>query len=110
MRRYIKTRTVEDIKKIVEEKFWWINTDLYEKEGNDHIVIGWYNGYYKYGKVLYNTFNGCFTVYDQKNNIVANHLSEELDNEAWYREILDVFYIAEQPIIHTNPTGLNLQI
>ncbi len=110
MVRYIKHRSVEEIKKLVEEKFWWINTELHDTKGHDHIVIGWYNGHHKYGKVLYNTFNGNFVVYDKKNNVVATHLSDELDNEAWYRELLDLFYIAEQPIIPTNPTGLNLQI
>lgn len=110
MAKYIKRRTLPEIKKIVEDKFWWINTELHDTKGHDHIAIGWYNGFYKYGKVLYNTFNGCFIVYDKKNNVVATHLSEELDNEAWYKEILDVFYISEAPIIPTNQTGLNLQI
>jgi len=110
MAKYTKHRSVEEIKKIVEGKLWWINTELYDTKGHDYIVIGWHNGFHKYGKVIYNTFNGCFIVYDKKNNVVANHLSEELDNEAWYKEILEVFYIAEQPIIPTNPTGLNLQI
>lgn len=111
MKRYLKQRPLKDIKTLVEQKLWWINTEEYEKHGSDYIVIGWFNEKHRFGKVMYNTFNGNFIVYDQKNNIVANHLSDELDQEPWYQEILEMFYITEEvPNIINNPMGLNLQL
>lgn len=44
-------------------------------------------------QISYNTTNGHFFVYEPlSNEPIATHLSKELDNEDWYKEILDLFY------------------
>lgn len=43
--------------------------------------------------IQYNTTNGQFMVYNGfTSKLLASHLSEELDSEEWYKELLNTFY------------------
>jgi hypothetical protein len=88
MEKYKGTRSVEKIIKLAKEKGYVIDKAMYE-EGSDHIFLK------KDTKsITINTFNGWFYVYDlnQNRKVIAAHFSDELDNEKWYQEILDLIY------------------
>lgn len=61
------------------------------QKGGDWIM---YRGefYKKPVSIAVNVCNGWFFVYHMNGDLLASHLSTELDNEEWYANLLNVIY------------------
>ncbi|AZO95258.1 hypothetical protein [Halocella sp. SP3-1] len=88
MEKFKGKRKLEDVGENAKKNGYRIDTTDFHKKGSDYIYLT-----NKDRRIAYNTFNGSFMIYDSKGKCIANHKSEELDNEDWYQEILDMFYV-----------------
>lgn len=88
MKSFEGKRDFETIIKNAEKKGYTVDKERFEKNGIDHIFL-----INEDHKIAYNVCNGGFMIFDVKGNFLASHMSENLDNEEWYQEILEMFYI-----------------
>ena len=88
MKKFKGNRKLNKIIDIAKSKGYWVNTAGFDNKGNDYIYLT-----NETRRIAYNTFNGGFMIYDNEGKCIANHKSDELDNEDWYLEILKMFYI-----------------
>jgi hypothetical protein len=92
MKEFKGKRNLDEIIKTAKEKSWEVDTEGFDK-GGDWIWIRDIKG--RMLQIVYNTFNGHFKVYaPHSEKPIATHISENLDNETWYNELLDMFYIS----------------
>ena len=88
MKKFKRIRKLDKIIDIAKNKGYSIDTTDFDNKGNDYIYLT-----NETRRIAYNTFNGCFMIYDNEGKCIANHKSDELDNEKWYQKILEMFYI-----------------
>jgi hypothetical protein len=88
MKQFKGRRKLDEIKQIAIQNGWKVN-DFNFKQGSDFLHFD------KDSKTIaFNTFNGQFHVLDRlSDTVIGTHLSENLDNEKWYSDILDMFYV-----------------
>lgn len=91
MKKFKGNRAFEDILKRADESGWEIDTTEFDDNGSDWIwVIDTEN---RMLQIKFNTTNGHFFVWNPTSEKpVATHLSTKFENEAWYNEILELFY------------------
>lgn len=90
MKQYKGNRKYEDVCGLMKDKGMQVDTRDFDKGGDFVNFIGvWENLPLT---IALNTFNGQFIVFDTLGERLATHMSEELDEERWYSELLDVFY------------------
>lgn len=91
MKKFKGNRRFDDIISLAEQDGWEVDTDVFNEGGDSIWVRDMFN---RILQIRFNTFNGHFFVYSPiSDKPIATHLSSELDNEEWYQEILDLFYI-----------------
>ena len=94
MRKFSGCRALDDIMKDVKLKGMEVNTKDYDNGGD---CVSFYGDWHSMKLlIIFNTFNGKFLIHSMiTGEMVATNMSEELDNEDWYTEILNVFYKAQ---------------
>lgn len=98
MRKFKGNRNLDDVISIAKKEGWEVDTEKFDKTGSDWIYLRDMFGEVKSNdgmptQVAYNTTNGHFFVYTPfQEKAVASHKSAELDNEGWYKALLDMFY------------------
>lgn len=93
MKTFKGTRTLEEITKIASDNQWSVDMRRYN-QGSDYITL--YDEKDEMLTILYNTFNGQFSVFSsisKDDKPIATHMSEDLENQEWYNEVLNMFYI-----------------
>lgn len=90
MRVYKGNRKLDDIISTAKVSGWEVDTEIYDSGGDWIIFIDTHK---RLLQVLFDIFSGRFVVYSlTENKVIATHVSNELDSEDWYRELLDMFY------------------
>jgi hypothetical protein len=90
MKQFKGMKNFEQLKNDAIEQGWEFDQEAFDK-GSDFICLRDMDN--RVTQIMVNTFNGHFAVYKPfKEDPVATHLSEELDKEDWYNEILDLLY------------------
>lgn len=91
MKRFKSNRTLSEIIEIASNSNWDVDKEDFEK-GGDWIWLRDMDG--RFLQVRYNTCNGQFFVWDPSSEKpVATHMSKQLDDEIWYIELLNMFYL-----------------
>lgn len=91
MKTFKGNRSVTEIKQRMKKLgyHWTKQSQNAYAAGSDYMGFENKNGLF----VLFSTFNGQFSVKDlKKQKIIATHMSTELDDKAWYSDILDALY------------------
>ena len=88
MEKFKGKRKLEDVVESAKKNGYEVDAADFHKKGSDYIYLT-----NEESRIAYNTFNGGFMTYDRERKCIATHKSEELDNEEWYQEILDMFYV-----------------
>lgn len=89
MKKYSRVRSLGEIQKLAKSKGWEVDTQEFDK-GDDFIWIRDLDARFK--QVLFNTVNGWLWIFSpESEDAIATHLSNELDGQSWYEEILDLF-------------------
>lgn len=91
MKKFSSIRGLDDIINNAENKDWKIDITNFLNGSNNINLIN----EKKKINVYVNLVNGIFTGTKQEDNetvINFSHLTEELDNEEWYIEILNILY------------------
>lgn len=90
LKKFKGNRKLEEIIQIAKDKNWEVDTEIFDN-GGDWI---WLRDLHdRFLQVLFNVCNGHFFVYSPASDKpVATHLREDLDNEEWYKELLQMFY------------------
>lgn len=97
MRKFKGLRKLDEVIWKAEGEGWEVDTEAFAS-GSDWIYLRDMFGEVKSNdgmptQVAYNTTNGHFFVYTPfQEKAVASHKSAELDNEGWYKALLDMFY------------------
>lgn len=97
MKKFSGNKNLQDTIEGAKEKGWEVDTRNFDT-GDDWIYLRDMYGQVKSNdsiprQIAYNTVNGHFFVYEPlTDKPVATHLSDELDNEEWYSEILHLVY------------------
>ena len=91
MKKFSKIRRLDDIINNAENKDWKVDITNF-LNGSSNINL---TNEKKKINVCVNLVNGIFTGTKHEDNetiINFSHLTEELDNEEWYNEILNILY------------------
>jgi hypothetical protein len=89
MKKFKGMKTISQIEKEATEQGWAVDMTEFEK-GSDWFWLRDMDG--RFTQICVNCF-GRFMVYKPfSDEPVATERSEELDNEDWYNEILDLLY------------------
>jgi hypothetical protein len=90
-KKFAGKRKLNDIIEMAKASGWEVDLEDYNK-GDDWIWLR--DMYNRCQQVKFNTTNGHFYVWEPfSDKPVASHLSVELDNEDWYNELLNLFYV-----------------
>ena len=99
MKKFKGDRTLEEVKELLKEKYLGVMSvnDAIQPKG-DGYRIKWYINDEdldldeRYGYIDWLPRKGMFWVKTNSEERIATYLSEELDEENWYNEILDLLY------------------
>lgn len=98
MKQFGRTRSIEEIdRELVKRDFPGLDIGGYDK-GGDWVFGGMFipktvkNCKDPFGSIMINMFNGNFTIFDGKRNIITNNASEEFENEDWFQDALNIVY------------------
>jgi hypothetical protein len=92
MKKFKGMKPLDQLIEDAKRNGWEVDTADYDQKGSDFIYLR--DMYERLKQVAVNTVNGHFYVYEPfSDKPTATHLSKELDNEAWYQEILELLYI-----------------
>lgn len=92
MKKFKGNRSLKEILQNAKENGWDVDTTEFDKNGSDWIWIRDIRN--RMLQIKFNTTNGNFFIWNPSSEKpVATHLSTELDNEDWYAEILNLFYL-----------------
>lgn len=90
MLKFKGMKSFKQLRKDAIEQGWKFDQEAFDR-GSDFVWIRDINN--RFTQIMVNTFNGHFAIYKPfSDNPVATHLSKELDNEDWYKEILELLY------------------
>ncbi|MEY8352549.1 hypothetical protein AALB39_04240 [Lachnospiraceae bacterium 54-53] len=91
MKKYKGNRKYDDICRLMKEQGMEVDTKDFDNGGDFMNFKGsWHNLPLT---IVSNTFNGQFFVYNGfTGNQMATYLSEELDGEPWYNDLLNLLY------------------
>jgi hypothetical protein len=94
MRKFKEMKPLQQLIEDAKANGWEVDTTEYDK-GSDFIYLR--DMYERLKQIAVNATNGHFYVYEpfSQNQPTATHLSNELDDEAWYKEILELLYIKQ---------------
>lgn len=91
MLRFKGPKKLYDICRLMEERGMEIDSSQFDR-GDDFILFkgGWHHLPLT---IAYNTVSGGFSVYNGFTGAgFATHLSDELDGEEWYQDLLETLY------------------
>lgn len=91
MLKFKGPRKLDDVRRLMKEKGMDIDSAGFDR-GDDFILFkgGWHHLPLT---IAYNTVNGGFSVYNGFTGAsLATHLSDELEGEEWYRDLLETLY------------------
>jgi hypothetical protein len=94
MLRFKGVKPSSQIIKEAKASGWVVDTEEYDK-GGDWIYL---HDMFNRSKIVeYNVCNGHFCAYEPfcEDSPIVTHESSEFDEEEWYKELLDLFYVRE---------------
>ena len=91
MKEYKGLRTLDELKKLIYEKRWSIDTERFD-QGSDFVKIA-FNHAGTEGIMLLSTFNGRFFG-ELKNGVSFSSDSAAHDNEPWFIALLEFAYVS----------------
>lgn len=90
MKQFKGVKSIEDITKTAKEHGWDIDMREFNN-GGDWIWIK--DTKKRMLQIKFNSFNGSFYIFSPTSkDAIATHMSDNLDNEKWYSDILDLLY------------------
>jgi hypothetical protein len=98
MKQFKGNRPYKEIKKLLKEKGFDVDEKAYNEVGSDFRCFT--NGLIENTIITcisYGCFGQFYIKYFDENNKerTASYLSENLDNEKWYSELLDILYLPQ---------------
>ena len=106
MRKFQRHRTLSELKAVCKAKRWTVETDRYDKFGDDHVVVkftvktlgGPVRGYF-----LFNTINGRFF---GKLRSGEEFDSQKCDHETkrWFQILLETCHTNEPKVLRVSKT------
>lgn len=94
-RKFKGNRNLESIIQDAQKLGWEVGREDYDN-GSDRIWIR--DLIRREMQVSFNTITGCFYVYTPDSDLPkATHLNTEFDDEDWYKELLNLFYVPFVP-------------
>jgi len=86
MKTFENRRGLDEVLESLEKLGYKLNKHAYD-DGSD-----WITGIKKDKNISFSTVSYWFGITDDTGKKLANHLSTELDDVDWYKEILNVFW------------------
>lgn len=97
MLKYKGMKTIDQIKQDAINQGWEIDFKKWDNDGDDWFWLRDMNN--RMLQILVNCFGRFFVYSPASEHYIATEESTEFDNEAWYKEILDLLYEPKEEAI-----------
>lgn len=95
MKQFSRFRTLAELRAVVAERGWELNTRKHDEEGSDFVSFKFKIGRTS-GTALFNVFNGRI-IGELSTGKMFSSDRDEHEKERWFQELLNIAYESEVP-------------